>query len=168
MTEHGPAHEPGVGDLLFPAINFLLFTALAWRLLHGPLREFFRSRTERIRDALTAGARARTEAAALRAEIARELEALPAARERLKADMRAAATREREAMLEHARRLSARLREDARLVAEQEAAMAARAVRMEVAAEAVRRAGEIVRGALTPADHERFVNEFVERAGAAA
>jgi len=168
MTEHGVTHEPGLGDLLFPAINFVLFAAVAWRLLRGPVREYFRARTERIREALSAGARARAEAAALRAEIARELEALPAIQQRLKADMREAAERERAAILEQARQVSTRLRDDARLLAEQESAMAAREVRVEVASEAIRRATELIGEALTPDDHERFVQDFVERAGVAA
>ena len=164
MTEHGVHHDPSIADLFFPAINFLLFALLAWRMLGGPIREYFRSRTERLRDALSAGARARAEAVALRAAIERELAELPAVQERLKVDMRETATRERDDVLAQARRFGERIRGDAQLLAEQEVAGARRAVRAEVGDEAVRRATELVRGVMDSGDHERFVREFVETA----
>jgi hypothetical protein len=46
MTEHG-AH-PGVGSLLLPLINFLLFAGIIVWKLPGPVREFFRDRTARL------------------------------------------------------------------------------------------------------------------------
>lgn len=164
MTEHGAHHVPSITDLFFPAINFLLFALLVSRYLGGPIREFFRARTERLRDALSAGAKARAEAAALRAEIQRDLDALPARQAQLKADMRETAMRERDALLDQARRMATRLRDDARQLAEQETAAAGRAVRAEVGDEAIRRAIEIVRGAIGGEDHERFVREFVSSA----
>src|SRR5262249_46875151 len=75
-VEHG-IHEPSIADLLFPAINFTIFVFVLVRFLAGPIREFFRERTERLRDGLEAGKRAQSEAAELRAQLARDLEALP-------------------------------------------------------------------------------------------
>ena len=93
MTEHGAAH-PSITDLLWPALNFLLFAFLLVRLLRGPIREYFRERTERLRNSLAAGAKARVDAEALREAIARDLRDMPALRERLRADLRATAERE--------------------------------------------------------------------------
>ena len=61
--EHG-AHHAGIGDLLFPLINFAIFAFVVVRFAGGPIREFFRARTERLRDALAVGARAREESTA--------------------------------------------------------------------------------------------------------
>jgi F0F1-type ATP synthase membrane subunit b/b' len=80
-VEHA-AHVPEISELLFPAINFLLFAALLYRALSGPVREYFRERAERLREELAAGDRARRDAEALRAQLARELAELPATRER--------------------------------------------------------------------------------------
>lgn len=167
MSEHGVHHDPSIGDLLFPAINFALFALLAWRMLGGPIREFFRARTERLRDALTAGSRARAEADTLRATIERDLAELPAVTERLKADMRETATRQRDEVLAQASRLATRLREDAKLLAEQEVAAARRAVRAEAGDEAIRRAIELVREAIDASDQDRFVRDFVATASPA-
>ncbi len=169
MPEH-PAHQPGsgIGDLVWPIFNFLLFVFVLVYFLRGPVKEFFRARAVRLRDALEAGARARAEAAELRAQLARDVDNLPALRERLRGDARAVAERERETLVSHGREAAERIRRDARLVAEQEVTAAREALRAEVIDEAVRQAAEELRAAIRPEDQERFVREFVVSAGPAS
>lgn len=167
MTDPG-AHHPGPGDLFWPVANFIVFALVLVRFLRGPIREFFRGRTERLRDALEAGARARREAEALRAELSRDVENLPALRERLRADLRATAEQQRDALVAGGRAAAARIRTDARLLAEQELAAARQALREEAIEQAVRQATTLVRASLRPEDQERFVREFVTGAGTAA
>ena len=69
--------------MLWAVLNFLLFVALLVHFLRAPIRDYFRTRGERLIEALAAGARARQKAEALRAAIARDLADLPALRERL-------------------------------------------------------------------------------------
>jgi F-type H+-transporting ATPase subunit b len=165
-ADHGAHHTPHIGELFLPALNFALFAALIVWKLRGPLVEYFRERTERIRDALAAGTKARAEAAALEAQIARDLAELPALSERIRADLRAAAEGQRDALIAQGRRTAERLRADAKLLADQEARAAMRDVRREVAEDAVRQATVLVRDALGPDDQARFVREFVQSAGA--
>ena len=164
--EHGVAHG-SPSDLLWPVINFGIFVAMLVYFLRGPVREYFRARTERIRGALEAGVRARREAEAARARLAKDLLELPTVRERLRADLRAVAEREQADLLAIGQQTAERIRTDARLLAEGEVVAARRAVRAEVVEEAVRVATAIIRGAVGPDDHERFVREFVAAAGAA-
>ena len=166
MTEH-PEHIPGLGDLFLPAANFILFVALLAYYLRGPIREFFRERTERIRTALAAGARARAEAEALRATLARDVADLPALRERLRADLRATAEQERDNIIESARLAAERIRSEAHLLSEQEFAAARQALRLEIVHEANQQATAILRDALGPNDRDRLVRDFIERAGSA-
>ncbi len=151
-----------IGDLLWPALNFAVFAAVLIRFLGGPIREYFRERTERLREALDAGARARRAAETLRADLERDLAELPALRERLKSELRATARRQCEQLLEAGRAAAARIRTDAELVAGQEAAAAREALRTEVIEEAVREAANLVRAALRPADHQRLLRDFVQ------
>lgn len=164
--EHHDA--PTIATLIWPAVNFGLFTFLLVRALAGPLREFFRARADRLREELAAGDRARREAEALRAQFAADLADLPALRERIKGDLRATADRERAQMQAQAERTADRIRTDARLLAEQEVAAARRTLRDEVVAAAVREATARLRADTEPADHERFVRQFVGSAGAAS
>ena len=163
MTEHA-VHHSGIGDLIFPAINFAIFAFVLVRYLAGPIREYFRERTERLRDGLQAGKRAQQRAHDLRAQLDQDIRELPAVLERLKADLLATAQEARETLLAQGRQAAERIRRDAILVAEQEAHAAARAVRAEVVEEAIRQASALVRETVTPDDQARFVREFVETA----
>jgi F-type H+-transporting ATPase subunit b len=160
--------DPTIGTLLWPLVNFSLFAFLLVRVLAGPIREFFRERAGRLREQLAAGDRARTEAEALRAQLAADLADLPALRERLKTDLRATAERERDRILTMARQAAERIRTDTKLLAEQEVAAARRTLRDEVIDAATGKATELVRGAIQPQDQDRFVREFVSGAGAAS
>ena len=164
--EHGAHTAPGLGDLLWPTLNFIIFVAVLVRFLRGPVVEYFRARTTRLRDALQAGARARAEAAALRATIARDVEQLPALRQRLRDEMRAVAEHEAANILAVGRRAADRIRADARLVADQEVTAARQGLRAETIEEAIRQATALIRRVLQPEDQHRFVREFVAGAGA--
>src|SRR5205809_6789068 len=98
MTEHA-AHHATVGDLLWPALNFVIFVALLVRFLRAPAVEYFRARAARLSEALQAGARARAEAQALRATLARGGESLPTPRAPPPPDLRAPPERARETPL---------------------------------------------------------------------
>ena len=165
MTEHGAAH-PSLWDLFWVVPNFLIFAGVLVYFLRRPLIEFFRGRTARLREGLEAGARAAREASALRATLARDIEALPETRARLLADLRAAAEVQRNNLLALGRRAAERIRTDARLLAEHEFAVARDDLRTELVDESVRQATALVRGALRPEDHERFVRDFVAGVGA--
>jgi F-type H+-transporting ATPase subunit b len=167
MTEHAP-HHAAIGELLWPALNFIIFVAILVRVLRGPSVEYFRARTARLREALQAGARARAEAEALRAAIARDVENLPALRAQLRADLKATAGHECEVLVALGRTAAERIRSDARQLAEHEFAVARAALRSEVIEEAVRQATTLVRRAIRAEDQERFVREFVAGAGAPA
>jgi len=165
MTEHGAHLAPHISELLWPALNFALFVLLLVRFLRGPVGEYFRARTARLREGLRAGAKAREDAAALRDALTRDMERLPGVRAQLIADMRAAAEHERQSLVAAGARAAERIRSDARLLAEQEFAAARDALRAEVIDEAARQAIALIRRALRPEDQERFVRDFVAAAG---
>ena len=165
MTEHGA--PPGIGTLALPAINFLLFVGLIIWKLPGPVREFFRERTERLREALAAGRRALAEAEETRATLERDVGELPGTIARLKGDIRATAERERANLLDVAIRATDRIKGDARLLAEHEIAAARDGLRTEVVEEAIRQATVLIRDAIRGEDQERLVRDFVQSAGTA-
>jgi F-type H+-transporting ATPase subunit b len=164
--EHHAEHVPTIATLLWPVVNFTIFATLLVRVLAGPLREFFRARAERLREELATGDRARREAEALRAELARAVADLPNTRERLKSDLLATAERERDQLLAQGSQTAERIRRDAVLLGEQQFAAARRALRDELVGAVVREASNLVRSEIRPDDQERFVTDFIGRAGA--
>jgi F0F1-type ATP synthase membrane subunit b/b' len=161
-------HHPGVGELLYPALNFAIFVFLLVRFLRGPIRELFRDRTARLREGLEAGMRARREAEELRAVLARDLQELPALQERLRADLRATAEREGDLLIASGREAAARIVHEAQQLAAQEYAAARERLRAETSEEALREATAMLRTSIRPEDQERFVRDFVVGAGAAS
>jgi F-type H+-transporting ATPase subunit b len=164
MTGH-ELHEPVVSDLIKPAVNFSLFVALIVYTVRGPIGTFVRDRTARIRAALEAGARARRDAEALRVQLERDTADLPATKARMVAEMREIAERERTLLLDRAQQAAERIRQHAKLAAEQEAEAARGELRERVAREAIAEAVRLVRGAITPEDRTRAIEEFVQSAG---
>ena len=168
LAEHPGHHEPSVGDLFWPGLNFAIFLVLAVKYLTGPIREFFRARTQQIRDGLTAGAQAKRDTEALKIQIAKDLADLPSLRTRLAKDLRETAEAQRDHLLEQARAAAARIRQDATVQAEQELVAARVQLRDDVIGKAVREATQLVRGAFTSDDQSRLVREFTEAARAAS
>jgi len=158
----------GRWELLWSVANFAIFVAILVHFLRGPISEYFRARTARLRDAVRAGAQAREEALALRAALARDVEALPRLCAELRADMRSAGEVERDHLLALGRSAAERMRADARLLAAQEVVAARQALRQEMIEEAVHRAAAMIRRAFRPEDQERLVRDFVSGAGAQA
>lgn len=153
--------------MIWSTINFVLFVALLFYALRKPVGEYFAARTDRLKEALAAGARARAEAEKLRADLDRDLRDMPAVRARLRGDMVSAAEVERDRILTQAREAVARIRNDARLLVDHYASAGRDGLRAEVIEEALRQATALVRGALAPGDQERLVRDFIASARAA-
>lgn len=166
MSEHGA--ESPLLPLIEGFVNFAIFAGVLVYFLRGPVREYFRERTDRLRNALAAGARARREAEELRAALAKDVADLPALRERLRQDVLATAERERDNIVAAGVSTAERIRADAKLLADHEVAAARQSLRREIIDEAVREALGIVRSAIRPDDQERLIREFVSGAGAAS
>jgi F-type H+-transporting ATPase subunit b len=163
MTGH-EVHHPVVTDLIRPAVNFSLFVWLFVWAFGGSIRDYFRERTARIRAALEAGADAKREAEALRAQLEQDAADLPATRARLVAELRETADAERQLLLRKARETADRIRADAQVAAEDDAATARAELSELVVRKVVEDASRLVRSAITADDQRRFVQEFVDSA----
>jgi len=161
MTGH-EVHGPVITDLIKPAVNFTLFAGLIVYAVRGPVSTFFSDRTARIRAALDAGAKAKRDAEALRLQLERDTADLPSLRAGMVAEMRDTAERERALLLEKARQTAERIRQDATLAGEQEAAAARHELREMTVQRATLEAVRLVREAITADDQARTVQEFVQ------
>src|SRR5688572_23273037 len=69
---HGE-HGPHISQLVFPAINFLIFAFVLWKFVIPAVREAIRQRREKITQALDEAKRAKEEAESLRREYEQRL-----------------------------------------------------------------------------------------------
>ena len=162
--EHGAeaAHAaPSISTLFLPAVNFAIFVFLFSRYAWPLLRDTLAERRRVVEKELAEADRARKEAEALLAEVQARRAGLAAEGERISREMRDEAEHERAALVAAGRQTAERIRSDARLLGEQEAARAAKAIREEVAAKVIARVAAILREQVKADDEARFVDEFV-------
>ncbi|MGH7821463.1 MAG: hypothetical protein ACREQ9_16995 [Candidatus Binatia bacterium] len=158
---HGEHHAPGIGDLLWPVLNFTLFLGLLARFVWPTIRGSVIERRRRIEGEIAAADHVAGEAGAELAAIEKLRSTQKEEGERIVKQLRAEGEQERAALVAAARRTAERLREDARRLGEQEAARAAHEIRREIAARAAARAAEILRQRIAAADEQRFLGDFL-------
>jgi F-type H+-transporting ATPase subunit b len=162
-AEEAAHHEaPSIASLFWPVVNFAIFVAIFARYAWPVVREALIERRKAVESELAHGDRARAEAQAALAAIEARRASLAAERERIIQDLRQDAEHDSAALVAAARKSAERIRQDARLVAEQEADRAARTIREEIAARVVANVAAALRDRVTDADEARFVADFVE------
>jgi F-type H+-transporting ATPase subunit b len=159
--EHASHGAPSLGSLVLPILNFATFAALFWYFAWPLIVRALSERKKLVEKEIAEADEIRRSAAALLADIEARRAGLRGTGDRLVREIRAEAEREREHLLETARQGAERIRNDARLLAEQEANRAARVIREEVAAQVIAEVVAKLREQLTRDDEERFAREFV-------
>jgi F-type H+-transporting ATPase subunit b len=164
---HGEGHHPSASDLLFPAINFLLFVYLIRRAGSGAVRDALSSRRAAMMAAIEAAEQAKREAERAHAEARAQFERGSRDAAQIREDMQAVARLERERRQKIVEETAARMKADARMIADQEVRAARAALRAETVHAAVAETLAVLRRQLKDADQERFVADFVSGLGAA-
>jgi F-type H+-transporting ATPase subunit b len=157
-------HAPSVGLLVLNFVNFALYAYILRRFAWPPISRYLKDRHAGVVAALEAARRAQAEAEAIKAEYEEKLRTLEADAARARAEVLAIAEVEARNLLDQARHAADRVRNDARLVAEQEVARARRLLQEESAALVAHVAGELIARHLTPQDQSRFIADFVAQA----
>jgi F0F1-type ATP synthase membrane subunit b/b' len=157
-------HAPGLGDLLFPAINFSIYLAIVVRFVIPAMREYLRRRRADIAQVATESSAALASAEqAVNASKAR-LASLKTEADGIRQDLVAIAERQAQRLIAEAEDTGSRRLADASLVAEQERRRAGAEIRADIARAASALAEQKIRGVLTPDDQGTFVRQFLKDA----
>jgi F-type H+-transporting ATPase subunit b len=161
--EHGGITEAKMQDLIWRTFNFLVFAAILIKLVTKPAKQFFANRVQAIAENLDElEARKQAAEAALAAAETR-LKEVEKERERLIQQFRAEGELEKAAILKKAEMVAQRLKEMAKMTIEGETKRAAQELKQEVAQQATKLAEEMIRQKLTFTDHQRLVEEYLEK-----
>jgi F-type H+-transporting ATPase subunit b len=160
-AEHGEHPAAGVGDLLFPAVNFAIFLGIFAVYVVPAMREYLRQRREQIVTTVSEATAALAGAEQKRAEAKTRLAGIEAEGEAIRRDQVEAAQRQAERLRAEAEKTGKRRLADAALVAEQERRQALASLRAEVAAAAAAAAERRIKALLGPADQRAFVDQFL-------
>ena len=154
-------HAASITQLIFPAINFLIFLYLLKRYLMPFVKNHLRSRREEIAEAVGGAAAAKKQAEetvrACREQVAR----LDQTTKEILQTLRAEGDREKTKLLAEAEELADRIKTDADFLADQEVKGARQQVRYEIGRIAQEAAERALQHQLTSADQERLIGDFL-------
>lgn len=161
--EHGGVTEAKMQDLIWRTFNFIVFAAILIKLAVRPAKEFFASRAQGIAQSLEELEAKKQAAEAALAAAETRLKEVEKERERLIQQFVEEGELEKAAILKKAEMVAQRIKEMARMTIEAETKRAAQELKREVAEEATRLAEKMIREKLTFTDHQRLVEEYLEK-----
>jgi F-type H+-transporting ATPase subunit b len=160
-------HTPTIGEVVLPAINFIIYAAVLYYFVLPAVRNFLRSRREDIVTTIAQASAKKQQAEALASEYRAKIAHLDQEVQALQASRRADAEREQAKMLSEAEATAVKIREDARFLADREVSAAREKLREELAGQAETMARELVRRNISAADQGRLAQEFIQHIGQA-
>ena len=163
----GEHHTPTIDEVIFPAINFILYAAVLYYFALPVLRGFLRSRREDIVATMAQASAKKQQAEALVSEYRAKLAGVDQEIGALQTTVRNESEAEKGKLLREAQTMAAKIREDARFLAEQEANVARQTIREEMASQAEATARELLRRNISPADQGRLAQDFIQSIGSA-
>ncbi len=156
-------HEPRWGDFAWRVANLILFCGILWYFIRNIWKNFFRNRKATIENTLAELENRRADARAKWKEIEERIANLEAERQAILDESRAQAERLKKGIVEDARRQAGQIVDQARKTAENEGRAMLDKVRSTMADEIVDAAGKALAGKLTAEDHDKLINDALNR-----
>ena len=150
-------------QLFLQFINFAILVAALVYFLRKPLKEYLLKRHDAVKGKIEEADRLLREAEEAKKKYEERLMRLEGEIEAFRASALVAMEREKKKILDDARGLASRISEQARLAYEQEMKEALAKVRAEIAQRTITAAERKVRETLGKEDHDRMVEEFIQK-----
>jgi len=158
-------HEPSIGEIIYPAINFILYAGILYYFAVPLVRNFLRSRREDIVAMMAQAAAKKQKAEALVREYRVKLAGVDQEIQSIQSLLRQEGELEKAKLLGDAQIVAAKIREDAGFLADVEVKTARQSLIEEMARQAEAMARELVQRSISPADQRRLVQQFIEQIG---
>ena len=152
----------GWWEILVTMCNTLITFLIIKKFLYKPVRKMLAARTEEVESMYSTAEKAQSEAEQMRSE--RLSKAKEEAAEIVGSATRRAAERSDEILRESSQQASAMVKKAERVI-EQERIKAHKELKDEVADLSVMIASKIVERDVKPEDHERFIEDFIDKVG---
>lgn len=158
-------HVPTIGEVVLPAINFVIYAAVLYYFALPLVRSMLRSRHDDVVAAIGQASAKKQQAEALVREYRAKLAGVNDEAREIESSLRADAAREQQKILNEAKLMADKLQQDARFLAVRETEVARENIRAELAAQAEAIARELLQKHMLPQDHDRLVQEFMLEVG---
>jgi len=152
-------------DFLYRSFNFVVLVGLLAYFVSKPIRKGLAARREGIEKSLTDAATAQREAEARFAEYDAKLSRAAQEIADISAGLRREGELERERIVANAKEVAEKIKAEAERTAENEIVRARAELRREAAKLAIELAEELLKKNFTSEDHERLVNEYMQKVG---
>jgi F-type H+-transporting ATPase subunit b len=158
-------HTPSIGEVVLPAINFIIYAGIIYYYAVPLVRNILRSRRDDIVSTIVQASAKKQQAEAQVNEYRSKLAGVAQEVQSILVSLGQEAQREKEKIVTEAQALAARLREDARFLADREVDVARERIREELASQAEALARVLVQRNISPADQSRLAQEFLSQIG---
>jgi|WetSurSiteA1Bulk_404760.scaffolds.fasta_scaffold23469_2 F-type H+-transporting ATPase subunit b len=149
--------------LLIQFVNFAILLGVIVKFAGKPLKDYLRKRHDAVKERIDEAERLLKEAGVAKARYEEKLSGLEAEIEAFRTSITEAMEKEKKRILDEAQELAARIREQARLAYEQEMKEAMGKVQAEIAGRTIAAATVRVREMFKQDDHDRMVEEFIQK-----
>jgi len=160
-------HAPQITDVIFPALNFLIYAFIIFKYALPAVRAFLKSRREEVIATMTQASAKKAAAQLLVDEYKTRLAAVDREVQSLQATLRDEGERDKAKLIGDAYAMAAKVKEDARILADQEVKMARQKIREEMATQAEATARALLQRNLSVEDQTRLADEFIQSIGQA-
>jgi len=150
-------------SLLFKFINFAVMLGILIKFAAKPFKDFLRNRQAAVKEKVDEADRLIREAEELKGTYQEKLTQLDKEIESFRTRAMEEAEKEKARILAEARALAGRIREQAQLAYEQELKDAMSSVRAEIARRTLVTAEQTIKQVFKEEDHNRMVDEFIEK-----
>lgn len=150
-------------DLVYRAINFIIFFGVLFFLVRKPLKQVLGSRRESIQKELADLEGKKEEAQREYEALTRRIANIKEEREAILAEYRAEAEKEKQKIIENAQKMAERIVDQAQKTIQQEIQKANQILRQEMADAAVRMAEDLLKNNITENDHKMLIGEYLAK-----
>ena len=167
-ASHGAEHHvPAITEVIFPALNFLIYAFIIVKFALPAVRSFLKSRRDEVIATISQASAKKAAAQALVDDYKTKLASLDRQVQSLQATLRDEGERDKAKLLGEANAMAAKIKADASILADQEVKMARQKIREEMALQAEATARALLQRNLSVDDQSRLADEFLQSIGQA-
>lgn len=160
-------HAPSITEVIFPALNFLIYAVIIVKFAFPPVRSFLKTRRDEVVATMAQASAKKAAAQALVDEYKAKLTALDQQVRSLQATLRDEGERDKAKLVGEANAMAAKIKADASILADQEVKMARQKIREDMAIQAEATARALLQRNLSADDQNRLADEFIQSIGQA-
>lgn len=160
-------HAPSITEVIFPALNFLIYAFIIVKFAFPPVRSFLQNRRDEVVATMAQASAKKAAAQALVDEYKTKLAAVDQQVQNLQATLRDEGERDKAKLVGEANAMAAKIKADASILADQEVKMARQKIREDMAVQAEAAARAWLQSNLSADDQNRLADEFIQSIGQA-